>query len=146
MASRHLTAAALALALAACGGGSSTPTSPSTPPSTGGSAGGSTGGGTGGGSTAGDATVTITSSGVSPKTVTISVGGRVNFVNNDSRAHDMASDPHPIHTDCPEINTVGFLQVGQSRLTATLNTARTCGYHDHNLPDDGSLQGTIIIR
>jgi len=144
MAARHLAgacaAAALALALTACGGGggSSTPTSPSNPPSTGGS--------TGGGTTSGDATVTITSNGVSPKTVTISAGGRVNFVNNDSRAHDMASDPHPIHTDCPEINTVGFLQVGQSRLTATLNSARTCGYHDHNLPDDRSLQGTIIIR
>ena len=36
------------------------------------------------------------------------------FVNNDSRSHEMFSDPHPEHTDCPEINQVGFLSPGQS--------------------------------
>ena len=137
---RACAAAALAVMAAACGGGSTTPTSPSTTGS-----GGSTGG-TAGGGTTGDVTVTITAAGVSPKSVTVSPGSRVTFVNNDSRAHDVASDPHPIHTDCPEINTVGFLQVGQSRSTTNLNTARTCGYHDHNLPDNTSLQGTIVIR
>jgi plastocyanin len=83
---------------------------------------------------------------VSPKSLTVSVGTRVNFVNNDTRAHDMASDPHPIHTDCPDINTVGFLQVGQSRLTGNLTVARTCGYHDHDDPDNDRWKGTIVIR
>jgi hypothetical protein len=34
----------------------------------------------------------------------------------------MSSDPHPFHTDCPEINEVGFLTAGQSKRTGNLNT------------------------
>ena len=93
-----------------------------------------------------DTTITITSSGVSPRSVTVSVGSRVTFVNNDSRAHQMNSNSHPVHTDCPEINQVGFLSAGQSRQTGNLNTARTCGYHDHNQSTNRSLQGTIVIQ
>ena len=70
----------------------------------------------------------------------------VTFTNNDSVSHEMASNPHPVHTDCPEINSVGFLSPGQSKMTANLNTARTCGYHDHNRSSDTSLQGTIVIQ
>jgi hypothetical protein len=58
----------------------------------------------------------------------------------------MASNPHPEHTDCPAINSVGFLSPGQSGTTGNLNTARTCGYHDHNRDSDTSLQGTITIQ
>ena len=93
------------------------------------------------------ATITISSTGsVSPTTVTVTRGGRVTFVNNDSRSHDMASDPHPEHSTCPEINSVGFLNAGQSRTTGNLNTARTCTYHDHNLPASAGLKGTIVIQ
>ena len=130
-------AAAALITAAACGGGGysngdggGTPTTPSPSPTP----------------APGSATITITSSGVSPRTVTISVGSSVTFVNNDTRAHDMASDPHPVHTECPAINAVGFLQPGQSRATGTLNTARTCGFHDHNRDTDTSLQGTIVIQ
>jgi plastocyanin len=124
----------LALFVSACGGDDSTPTAPS-------------GGGGGGGGTGGTvaATITITASGVSPKDVTVSAGSRVTFVNNDTRPHDIASDPHPAHTDCPAVN-VGFLQAGQSGTTQNLNTVRTCGFHDHNQPDVTSLQGTIRIQ
>ncbi len=126
----------LVLAAVSCGGGdssSSTPSSPTptptptTTPSTG-------------------ATITITSSGASPRSVTIAAGSRVTFVNNDSSPHDMSSDPHPQHTDCPEINQVGFLAAGQTKQTGNLTTARTCGFHDHNRSTDTSLQGTIIIQ
>ena len=62
----------------------------------------------------------------------------------------MDSDPHPAHTDCPEINQVGFLtaagQTGSTKLTGNLNTAKTCGYHDHNRDFDTSLQGTIVVQ
>src|SRR5919109_242652 len=94
----------------ACGGNSSTPSSPTPNPTP----------------TPGGSTITITSSGVSPRSVTVAAGSRVTFVNNDSRPHDMASNPHPEHTDCPALNDVGFLQPGQSRQTGNLNTARTC--------------------
>jgi hypothetical protein len=83
---------------------------------------------------------------VAPRSVTIAAGGRVNFFNNDTRVHDMSSNPHPEHTDCPAINQVGFLQPGQSRETGNLTTPRTCGFHDHNRDTDTTLQGTIIIQ
>lgn len=122
--------AALAVAMA-CGGGSS-PTAPSG------------GGGTGGATSS--ATITISASGVvSPNSVTITQGGRVTFVNNDSRSHDMSSDPHPSHEDCPPIDQVGFLLAGQSKTSGNLNTVRVCGFHDHNLPGSTGLQGRITI-
>src|SRR5712692_7226049 len=92
------------------------------------------------------ATVTIMASGVSQKTVQVSVGGHVTFVNNDTRSHTIDSNPHPAHTDCPEINQVGLLQPGQSRDTGNFSAARFCGYHDHSAPSDTTVQGTIVIQ
>ncbi len=132
-----------ALTAAACGGGGSSPTSPS------GNGGSGGGGGTtgGGGGTTTTTTITIGSDGrVSPANITISPGARVTFVNNHNRPHDMSSDPHPEHTECPEINQVGFLQAGQSRTTGNLNTARRCGFHDHNEPTNSALSGSITIQ
>jgi hypothetical protein len=57
----------------------------------------------------------------------------------------MASDPHPEHTQCPEI-TIGFINTSQTLLTGNLTTARICGFHDHNQPTVTSLQGTITIQ
>ena len=91
-------------------------------------------------------TITIASSGVSPKNIQIAVGSRVLFVNNDSRSHNVTSDPHPEHTDCPELNQVGFLAAGQSRETGNLVTVRTCGFHDHDDPSATILQGSIVIK
>jgi len=58
----------------------------------------------------------------------------------------MYSNPHPEHTDCPEINQVGHLDPGQSRQTGNLNVARTCGFHDHMNAENRALQGTITIQ
>ena len=128
---------AITATMVACGGGSSsTPTSPS--PGGGGAGGGGTG--------ASGATITISNNAVSPQVVTISPGSRVTFVNNDTRPHDMASDPHPAHTDCPELNQVGFLSPGQSRTSGNLNTVRTCTFHDHNQDTNAALQGSVRIQ
>ena len=115
----------LLLLAAACGGGS--PSSPSPDAA---------------------ATITITSSGVSITQVTVPAGSRVLFVNNDARSHNMTSDPHPEHDDCPEINTVGLLVPGQSRETGNMNTVRTCGFHDHDDPPPGGSRwtGRITVR
>ena len=117
--------ALVALALA-CGGSSGSPGGPSPPTAA--------------------ATITIGPGGVNPKTVQVTLGGRVRFVNNDTLPHFIGSDPHPDHTDCVDINQVGFLSPGQSRETGNLVEARTCGFHDHNNPDVQSLRGTITIR
>jgi len=91
-------------------------------------------------------TITITASGASPRNIQIALGTRVMFINNDSRSHNMTSDPHPDHNDCPDINQVGFLSAGQSRETGNLVIARTCGFHDHDNPGQANLQGQIVIR
>src|SRR5438552_5181176 len=117
-----LGAGAMAALLTACGGSSTAPS--------GTGSGSGTGGGTGSNPTS-TTTITITSAGVSPKAITVVQGSQVTFVNNDSRNHEMDSNPHPQHTDCPEINLVGFITPGQTKQTGPLNTVRTCGYHDH---------------
>lgn len=135
---RSVVTLAAAAAMVSCGGGSDSPTTPSPTPTPTPSP--------GGGGSATIVTVTIANNAVSPSSVTVAPGSRVTFVNNDSRVHDMASNPHPEHTECPEINQVGFLQPGQSRTSGNLNTVRICGFHDHNDPLRASLQGTIRIQ
>ena len=91
-------------------------------------------------------TITIVAAGTTPKSVQISIGSRVLFVNNDSRPHSINSDPHPDHTDCPEINQVGFLSPGQRRETGNFVNPHACGYHDHDDPTNASMQGIITIK
>ncbi len=78
--------------------------------------------------------------------LTVPRGTRVTFINNDTRAHEMTSDPHPEHTDCPELNQVGRLEAGQQRESGNLNVARRCGFHDHINDQNRALQGSITIQ
>jgi plastocyanin len=119
--------AVLSLTTSACGGSSSTqaPTPPPTNPNL----------------------ITIGANGIAtPKELTVAPGSRVLFVNNDTRRHYMSSDPHPEHDDCPAFDQVGVLLNGQSRETGNLITVRTCGFHDHENPDNANLKGRIIVR
>lgn len=118
--------AGLSLAAASCG--SDSPSSPS-----------------GGNDGSIAATLTISGGSISPKTVTVPVGSRVTIVNNDTASHDMNSDPHPEHTQCPALN-VGTLTSGQSRSSQNLTTARVCGMHDHLNPDNANLKATITVQ
>ena len=117
-----------ALGLMACGGdGPSGPSTPAPNP--------------------GDPNVlTITATGVSPKTLTVSPGTQVTIVNNDSRDHEMTSDPHPTHENCPALNQIGFLKPGQFRQSGNLVTIETCGFHDHLNDNNQSLRGAITIQ
>ena len=63
--------------------------------------------------------------GASPKSVTVASGSSVTFINNANQPHDMSSDPHPQHTDCAEMNGVGFVQPGQTKSTNAFRTVRT---------------------
>ena len=120
---------ALVLAVA-CGGTSGTPPSPTLTCST----------------LPNATTILIVNSAVCPQGLTVTPGSRVMFINSDTRAHDMYSNPHPEHTDCIEINQVGHLEAGQQRETGNLNTIRSCGFHDHMQDQNRALQGTIVIR
>lgn len=124
----------------ACGGGGS-PTSP------GGGGGGVTVISRDGGTGTSGATVTITSAGVSPSSVTVAGGQSVTFINNDSRSHEIASNPHPQHGSCPSIEAgLATLAPGQTRTTHAFANAGTCGYHDHLNDSNRALQGTITIQ
>ena len=107
--------ALLAVAVAACGGGTTVPT------------------------------VTITANGVEPKTIEITAGQQVRFVNNDSTTREMLSTPHLAHTDCPAINAVGVLSPGSNKMTEGMTTVRICGFHDHRNPDDNRFRGQINV-
>jgi len=127
-------ASGLALMIAACGESSGTPgPSPLTPPSTPPGA-------------VNTLTITIANNVATPKDIIVPIGSQVTFINNDNRSHEMESNPHPEHTDCPPLAQVGFLSPGQTRSSGNLNTARICGYHDHNLAEVAGLQGSITIR
>ena len=127
MTKRRLLSLLLMTTAAACGGGGG-PTDPSPAPSN-------------------PNRITISASGaVSPTELIVPPGTRVLFINNHARRHDMTSDQHPDHMDCPEINQVGVLQPGQNRETGNLVSVRTCGFHDHENPDDPLLKGRIVIR
>lgn len=83
---------------------------------------------------------------MSPLEITIAVGQRVTFVNNDVRAHDVIGGLDPAHPECPEIIQAGFLTPGQQRETGIFTTARTCDYHDHTALGVPEFSGRIIIR
>ena len=91
-------------------------------------------------------TFLILNNAVCPKTMAVARGTRVTFINNDNRAHEMNSDPHPEHTNCPELNQVGHLESGQQRDSGNLNVARSCGFHDHINDSNNNLKGTITIQ
>jgi plastocyanin len=128
-------ASILAIVLASGCGGDSSPTAPS-------------GGGSGSGSPGpSGATITIGANGaVAPSQVTISMGQSVTFVNNHSQGHQIASNPHPTHGDCPPINALGTVGAGETKQTNAFTVARTCGFHDHNDPGNAGLQGAIVIQ
>jgi hypothetical protein len=126
------TAAAFTLAAAiSCGGsdaGTSTGPSGSCTPST------------------NPSTLVLQNNAICPQSITIPRGGQLTIVNQDSQSHDMTSDPHPSHTDCPALNDIGFVNAGQTRSSGNLTIARTCGMHDHSNPDRASLKATITIQ
>ena len=124
----HLLVAA-AFALSAGCGSSNNPTSP-TPPGSPGPSG---------------ATITILSNGtVSPASVDINVGQSVTIINQDSRNHQLAADPHPSHTDCPQFDVL--TTPGQTKISNALPTAKTCGFHDHLDSTNINLQGQIRVH
>jgi hypothetical protein len=75
-------------------------------------------------------TITYTNAGFSPSNTRFSIGDSIKFVNNTTRALQLSSDPHPQHTDCPEINS-GAVARGQS---ITITPRKSCSFHNHLFP------------
>jgi plastocyanin len=86
-------------------------------------------------------TITYGDSGFSPSTVTVHSGDTISIKNDSSRSMQFDSDPHPIHTDDPELN-VGAVTPGES-MSFTVSQKGTHGYHNHLNPSD---KGTIVVE
>ena len=86
--------------------------------------------------------VTISGSGFSPSSVTISAGDTIKWVNNDNRSHWPASDPHPQHTGYSGFDSNPGISAGGS-WSFKFNNKGTWDYHDHQF---SSKTGTIIVN
>jgi hypothetical protein len=89
--------------------------------------------------------VTITSSGLVPQALHIVGDTGISFVNRDTRAHDLRSDPHPAHTECALMN-LGEVAVGETRVTARITPGQGCGYHSESDPASRAFQGFVLAH
>jgi plastocyanin len=87
------------------------------------------------------ATITYSDSGFSPATTTVKAGDTVAIKNSSSSEMQFNSDPHPAHTDDPDLN-VGVVASGQTK-TFTVTQTGTFGFHNHFNPSD---KGKITIE
>ncbi len=85
--------------------------------------------------------VSITSSGFSPKDITVKVGESVTWENTDSADHTVNSDPHPTHTLYPFLN-VGLIKPTEKK-SVEFTKAGKYTYHDHLNP---SLTGSVTVQ
>jgi|TARA_Y100000310_G_scaffold345866_1_gene471937 plastocyanin len=87
-------------------------------------------------------TVTYTSDGFSPKTVTINAGDTVRFVNESSGGMWMASNNHPTHTILPSFDHKKSVGNGET-YEFTFTETGSWGYHNHVNAGKG---GTVIVE
>jgi hypothetical protein len=95
-------------------------------------------------SSQGGATITFTATGLSAQEVSINRGNRVVFVNDDSKPHRPASNPHPGHENCPELN-VGTIEAGHRVESAVMNAGRRCGFHDDLNLGNPAFEGRVLV-
>jgi hypothetical protein len=99
-------------------------------------------------SSLGPPTTTITAAGVDPQVLhTFNFQETVTFVNGDSRAHDIRSDPHPAHSDCAAMN-LGTLMPGERREIAGPSLPRftLCYFHDEGDPTNTPFRGVVVTH
>lgn len=95
-------------------------------------------------------TVEMTSSGFSPKEVTVKKGGTITFVNQDSIEHWPASAMHPTHTVYPTnggcigstFDACNGVLPGES-WSFTFDSVGSWSYHDHLNP---GMTGKVIVE
>jgi plastocyanin len=93
----------------------------------------------------GSVSVSITDSGFTPKSLTVSAGQAVTWTNNDNVVHYVAPNDHPSHQRYSGIwDDDGSGRVGPGdTYRVTISTPGTYLYHDHL---DSTLTGTLIVR
>ncbi len=84
------------------------------------------------------ASISITSTGVTPQAVCVLPNGTVTFMNNDTSAHDIESTG-----TCTQLN-LGSIAAGQSD-TALFPTTATCTFGDATHAGNAAFQGTVAV-
>lgn len=87
------------------------------------------------------ATLTYSNDGFSPDEITVNANETIKIVNQSSATLDFSSDPHPTHTNNPELN-VGDIAPGESA-TFTMSKSGTWGFHNHFAPNH---HGNVIVK
>ncbi len=87
-----------------------------------------------------DATIKVTKAGFSPQTLTIKVGTRVIWVNQDAGTVSVNSAVHPTHLVYPPLN-LGAFNSGSS-VQLVFSKPGSYSYHNHYNP---SQTGTIVV-
>lgn len=85
--------------------------------------------------------ITYSSAGFEPSTITINAGDTVTWTNQSGSDVSVNSAPHPTHTDYPPLN-IGVIVNGASASLA-FPTAGTYKFHNHLNP---SHYGSITVR
>src|SRR3990167_7489221 len=86
--------------------------------------------------------VTITDKGFDPQTILINKGETVSWTNEDIKAHQPASNPHPVHNGLPGFDAKKPLKKCET-YQFTFEEAGTFGYHDHLTP---TANGSVVVR
>jgi hypothetical protein len=90
----------------------------------------------------GGALIAVTGSGVAQPSVTIRFGQQLTFYSPNGSTHNIRSEPHPAHSDCPALN-VPEISAGINGSTASFFTPGMCRYHDDNFL--GKVTGEVIV-
>jgi len=86
-------------------------------------------------------TVIIANMAFVPAMVIIEKGQKVTWKNDDSTVHNIASDPHPSHTDLPSLVSDNILP-GQN-YSFVFNETGSFSYHCHLHPE---MKGTVVVN
>ena len=89
------------------------------------------------------ATVTVTANGFEPATIKIKKGQAVEWVNEDSFTHQVASDPYPDHSKLPHLFADEPLTQG-GVFSYTFEDKGTYTYTDQLNP--ATFHGTVIVE
>jgi plastocyanin len=85
--------------------------------------------------------ITYSASGFSPASLTVNSGDKVTVKNASSNQIQFDSNPHPQHTEDPELN-IGIIMPGKSE-TITVTTKGSHGFHNHLNP---GATGTLVVQ
>ena len=90
--------------------------------------------------------VNLKDSGPEPRSLDVSKGDTVKFINNGTRPFWVASDPHPVHNLCPGFDTVhGLIHNESWSYTFQFDAPTTCSYHNHVDVTTALYKGVINI-